>query len=56
MPLEGNREWVQGQPNARLLIVDGAGHWPHYERPQIVLLAIDAFLDGRWPEGSEALP
>lgn len=43
-PLAGNREWVTGQPNARLLVVEGAGHWPHYERPDVVLPAIERFL------------
>ncbi|HEX6434232.1 MAG TPA: alpha/beta hydrolase, partial [Gemmatimonadales bacterium] len=40
-PVEGNREWVAGQPNARLLVVEGAGHWPHYEQPEVVLPAIE---------------
>ena len=50
-PLAGNCEWVVGQPNARMLIVRGAGHWPHYERPAVTLAAIKAFLDGGWPDG-----
>lgn len=52
IPLEGNQEWVMGQPNARLLVVPGAGHWPHFEQPEMVLSAIDTFLDGSWPTGS----
>ncbi|MFN0179656.1 MAG: alpha/beta fold hydrolase [Gemmatimonadales bacterium] len=48
-PLEGNEEWVTGQANARLLVIDGAGHWPHYERPEATLAAIENFLRGRWP-------
>jgi proline iminopeptidase len=48
-PAAGNREWVAGQPNAQLLVVEGAGHWPHYERPDIVLPAIEQFLQGEWP-------
>lgn len=51
-PLEGNREWVAHQRNARLLVIPGAGHWPHYERPDLVIPAIDGFLRGEWPEGS----
>jgi pimeloyl-ACP methyl ester carboxylesterase len=51
-PLAGNREWVRGQPNARLLLAEGAGHWPHYERPDVVLPAIERFLEGGWPEGA----
>lgn len=48
-PLEGNQEWVTGQPNARLLVIEEAGHWPHYERPTETLEAIDTFLRGGWP-------
>jgi pimeloyl-ACP methyl ester carboxylesterase len=55
-PVAGNREWAAGQPNARLLLVEGAGHWPHYERPDVVLPAIEAFLDGTWPSGSVPVP
>jgi pimeloyl-ACP methyl ester carboxylesterase len=30
IPLDGSREWVAGQPAARLLVVPDAAHWPHY--------------------------
>jgi pimeloyl-ACP methyl ester carboxylesterase len=50
--LDGNKEWVAGRPEARLLVIEGAGHWPHYERSEQTLRAIDSFLGGRWPEGS----
>ena len=53
-PLEGNREWVAGQPNARLIVIDAAGHWPHYEQPARTLAAIATFLSGAWP--SDTLP
>ena len=55
-PLAGSREWVADQPNARILVVEGAGHWPHYERPAQVIPAIDRFLGGAWPEESVAIP
>jgi 3-oxoadipate enol-lactonase len=55
-PLAGNQEWAAGQPNARLLVVPGAGHWPHYERPAMVLRALAEFLDGSWPAGSVLVP
>jgi pimeloyl-ACP methyl ester carboxylesterase len=53
-PLEGNREWVTGQPNARLVVIEGAGHWPHYEQPAATLRAIDTFLSGSWPSDTAA--
>jgi pimeloyl-ACP methyl ester carboxylesterase len=52
IPLQGNKEWVAGQREARLLVIRGAGHWPHYERPEETLGAIESFLEGHWPEGS----
>jgi pimeloyl-ACP methyl ester carboxylesterase len=55
-PVEGNREWVAGQPNARLLVIPGAGHWPHLERPDLTISAIRLFLRGQWPPGAVAAP
>jgi pimeloyl-ACP methyl ester carboxylesterase len=55
-PLAGNWEWVAGQANARLLVVEGAGHWPHYEQRDVTLRAIDAFLSGGWPQDAVAVP
>lgn len=55
IPLEGTREWVAGQRNARLLIIENAGHWPHYEQQETVLQAIDSFLSGEWPRQSEVI-
>lgn len=54
IPLAGNREWVAGAPNARLLVIEDAGHFPHYEQPERTLSAIEAFLDGNWPDGAIA--
>lgn len=51
-PRAGNEEWVAGQPNARLLLIAGAGHWPHYERPALTIPAIARFLEGGWPDGA----
>ena len=53
-PVRGNWEWIAGQPNARLLVVEGAGHWPHYERPDVVLPAVERFLKRAWPEGARS--
>ncbi len=54
--VEGAREWVAGQPNARILVLEGVGHWPQYERPGETIDAIDHFLKGRWPARSQAIP
>jgi pimeloyl-ACP methyl ester carboxylesterase len=55
IPLESSREWVAGQPNARLLLVPGSGHWPHYERPELVIAAIEEFIAGDWPSQAEKI-
>ncbi len=55
-PLDGSREWVAGVPDARLLVIPGVGHWPHYEKPDETLAAIRAFLDGGWPAGAVVVP
>ena len=48
-PHEGGRDWARLLPNARLLTVEGAGHAPWIESPDLVLAAIDTFLRGAWP-------
>lgn len=55
IPLAGSEEWVRGQPNARLVVIEGAGHFPAHERPEATLSAIAAFLAGGWPPQAGAL-
>jgi pimeloyl-ACP methyl ester carboxylesterase len=55
-PREGNEEWVAGRPEARLLVIEGAGHWPHYEQRGRTLAAIASFLGGDWPAEARAIP
>ncbi len=38
--------WIEGRLGASTVIVDGAGHYPHVERPEIVNDAITGFLAG----------
>lgn len=54
IPLEGSKEWAAGEPNARLLVLQETGHWPHYEKRGVVIDSIESFLSGGWPPG--ALP
>jgi len=35
---------VEAMPDCRTVRVPGAGHWIHHDRPEAILLAIDAFL------------
>lgn len=54
-PLEGSREWVEGHPGARLIVLEDAGHFPFIERPDAFFPAVDAFLDGEWPPEAQVL-
>lgn len=55
IPLTGNQEWVRGQSNARILLVDRSGHFPQYEQPEITLGAIATFIKGSWPADARAI-
>ena len=55
IPVEGSREWVAGNPNARLLVITGSGHFPHVEKPEVYFPAVERFLSGSWPEGAVAV-
>lgn len=48
-PLEGSWEWVPLGSDARLLVIEEAGHFPFLERPEVFFPAVEAFLDGEWP-------
>lgn len=50
LPLDGAREWVKSLPNAQLLIIQQAGHFPWAEKPEIIFPALDEFLRGKWSE------
>jgi proline iminopeptidase len=54
-PLAGSEAWVAGQPEARILVIQDAGHAAWRDQPQAVLSAIETFLSGGWPEGSRQL-
>jgi proline iminopeptidase len=53
IPLSGSREWAAEMRDARLLVLEGSGHFPHLERPAAFFPALDAFLRGIWPDGAE---
>lgn len=47
------REWAFILPNARLLTIRGAAHAAYVEAPEIIFPAINAFLNGKWPDNVE---
>ena len=53
IPLAGGRAWVADDPDGRLLVLSPAGHFPFLERPVAFVDAVETFLGGAWPEGSE---
>jgi proline iminopeptidase len=52
-PYGGAREWALLLADARLVTVEGGGHAPWIEAPDLVLGSIAAFLDGEWPREAE---
>ena len=50
-PLEFLDRWRQALPQARIERLDDAGHWPHEERPELVLEALQRFFTERAAEG-----
>ncbi|MGE0814693.1 MAG: alpha/beta fold hydrolase [Vicinamibacterales bacterium] len=51
-PYAAGRAWAARLPDARLLTVPGAAHAPWLEAPDLVLPALDQFLDGAWPDAA----
>ena len=50
IPLESSREWATTLSHARLLIIEGSGHYLHLEAPEVYFPAVERFLSGEWPE------
>lgn len=48
-PWQVAEEWARILPDARLLLIRGAGHYAHAERRDLVEPAVEQFLQGRWP-------
>ena len=54
LPIASAREWAAAMPDARLLALKGVGHFPYVETPEVFFAAVDAFLAGGWPSGTES--
>jgi len=50
LPYEACREWLAALPNARAIVMEGAGHFPSFEAPARYFDILREFLIGDWPE------
>lgn len=50
---QAQRGWAAAVPDGRMLVIPGAGKGAHTDRPDLFFPAVDEFLRGRWPAGSE---
>lgn len=53
IPMASAEEWAAHLPEARLLAIHRAGHFPWLEQPDIFYPAVETFLDGAWPKSAE---
>ena len=49
LPVRGSEFWASGYPNARLLLIEKAGHISHVERADVFFPAVETFLKGNFP-------
>ncbi|MDX1647966.1 MAG: alpha/beta fold hydrolase [Longimicrobiales bacterium] len=56
LPLEGARDWARALPNARLLVLDGVGHFPYLEAPERFFSAVTDFVGEDWPAEARVVP
>lgn len=56
LPLESAREWGRALPNARILELEGIGHFPYLETPEVFVATVNQFVRGEWPEAARIVP
>jgi pimeloyl-ACP methyl ester carboxylesterase len=44
IPVECGRLYQQAMPGSRLEVIEGCGHWPHYEKPHELAEIVGRFL------------
>lgn len=52
IPLVQVREWIPALSDARIIVLQKTGHFPHAEKPDVVFEAIEGFLKGTWPKAA----
>jgi proline iminopeptidase len=50
IPRAAMEAWLEALPNARLITIERAGHYPHVDRPEAFFAAAETFFAGGWPE------
>ena len=55
IPLRSSEFWASGYPNARLLVIEKAGHIAHVETPGIFFPAVEMFLKGSFPADAKKI-
>lgn len=45
-------DWIEAVPDSRGLMLQGVGHFPSLEDPDLFFAAVEEFLDGQWPAAS----
>ena len=49
IPVKASEAWAGAMPNARLFLIEKAGHMPQFEQPEIFFKAVETFLKGDFP-------
>jgi pimeloyl-ACP methyl ester carboxylesterase len=44
IPIESSQEWAESIPGARFVTIEGSGHYPHLEAPEVFFEVVDRFL------------
>ncbi|HVT59011.1 MAG TPA: alpha/beta hydrolase [Thermoanaerobaculia bacterium] len=55
IPLAAAEEWARLLPGARLFTMDGVGHFPSLEDPELLCAALERFLGGDWPPAARSV-
>lgn len=56
IPLEVAWTWARAIPDARVLLIPNAGHFPQVEQAQLFITGVSRFLAGDWPATAEVAP
>jgi len=55
IPLRSSEFWASGYPDARLFLIEKAGHISQAETPEILFPAVETFLKGNFPVGAKKI-